>query len=352
MLATRATGRCDRYAAACAPERAAALPRMRSAPRSAIMIVGRVGVAARDDRHDRRVDHPQTLQAVHAQLRVDDGIIVCVAHTRRADRVVDQHQASAQVRFEIRALCHRGSWLELLQHDLAQRRPARRSPAPRCMPATSDSTSSGSESVFVMIRGLALGIGRAQAIPDRALGGRRARGLSPRSGRRRSRRRGLRSRQRPCGTGCPRPAGRARAHERDDLGDASSVSGPDLRSSHSASGLGLSAPYSVLVIGDLPDHRHERVILEVAANAAKLVANGDARHPELVRGADSRQQQQLGGVDRARSRAAPRAGAHELLTAAPSAHAHADRAGRPRARRRARSLGCAPRGWGGSERRT
>ena len=47
---------------------------------------------------------------------------------------------------------------------------------------------------------------------------------------------------------------------------------PERRSSHSASGFGLSAPYSVVVVGDLPDHRHERVVLQVAPDARQVVA--------------------------------------------------------------------------------
>ena len=68
------------------------------------MIVGALVLPPTIVRHDRGVDHAQALQAVDAQLRVDDGLRVGVAHARRADGVVDQHQAPAQVGFELLAL--------------------------------------------------------------------------------------------------------------------------------------------------------------------------------------------------------------------------------------------------------
>ncbi len=82
---------------------------------------------------------------------------------------------------------------------------------------------------------------------------------------------------------------------------------PERRSSHSASGLGLSAPYSVSLVRDLPKHRHERVVLEVAPDARQLVADLHASRPQLLGRADPGQQQQLRRADRAGSTGAPRA---------------------------------------------
>ncbi len=132
------------------------------------MIVGALVLPPGIERHDRRVDHAQTLEPVHAQLRVDDGILVRVAHTRRANRVVDQHQAPAQVGFEIGAVDDAAapglSSFSTISRNAACAAISRASR----MPAISDSTSSGSESVFVMIRGLALGSAeRSQTLPAR-----------------------------------------------------------------------------------------------------------------------------------------------------------------------------------------
>src|ERR1700729_4612690 len=44
-----------------------------------------VGVAAGDDRHDRRVHHAQALESVHAKSGVDHRIIARLAHPARAD---------------------------------------------------------------------------------------------------------------------------------------------------------------------------------------------------------------------------------------------------------------------------
>ena len=56
----------------------------------------------------------------------------------------------------------------------------------------------------------------------------------------------------------------ARAREGDHLGDGRAELARR-RSSHSASDLGLSAPYSVVGAVDLPDHCHERLVLQVRA---------------------------------------------------------------------------------------
>uniref|UniRef100_A0A182JMJ5 Uncharacterized protein n=1 Tax=Anopheles atroparvus TaxID=41427 RepID=A0A182JMJ5_ANOAO len=53
----------------------------------------RVDVAAGDPRHNAGVDHPQSLDAVDAQLRIDDGPwVVRRAHLGRAGHVVDRHR--------------------------------------------------------------------------------------------------------------------------------------------------------------------------------------------------------------------------------------------------------------------
>ena len=46
----------------------------RSAARSPIMTVGACVLPERDERHDRRIGDAQPVDAVHAQLRVDDGL--------------------------------------------------------------------------------------------------------------------------------------------------------------------------------------------------------------------------------------------------------------------------------------
>jgi hypothetical protein len=97
---------------------------------------------------------------------------------------------------------------------------------------------------------------------------------------------------------------------------------PERRSSHSASALGLSAPYSV--VGSETDDRHERVVLQVAPDARQVVAHLHAGGAQVVGRADARQQQQLRRVDRARRQQHLALGAHELLAAAPLAQAHAD----------------------------
>ena len=64
-------------------------PRIRSAARSATAIVGAFVFPRGTRRHHRGVDDPQPLDAAHAQLEVDHGVLVR-AHRARADRVVER----------------------------------------------------------------------------------------------------------------------------------------------------------------------------------------------------------------------------------------------------------------------
>ena len=75
-------------------------------------------------------------------------------------------------------------------------------------------------------------------------------------------------------------------------------------------------------VRDLPDHRHERVVLQVAAHARQLDARLHSRRAQLLRGADPRQQQQLRGVDRAGRQQDLARGAHQLFSASPLAQAY------------------------------
>ena len=57
----------------------------------------------------------------------------------------------------------------------------------------------------------------------------------------------------------------------------------------------------------VPDHRHERVVLQPAADPGQVVDDVDADLPQVVGRPDAREHQQLRGVDRARRTARPRA---------------------------------------------
>ena len=103
------------------------------------------------------------------------------------------------------------------------------------------------------------------------------------------------------------------------------VSGPLRRSSHSASRLGPVPAVERALVRDLPDHRHERVVLQVAPDSRQVVAHLHAGRLQLAGRADARQQQQLRRVDRAGAQQHLALGAHELLASAPRAQAHADR---------------------------
>jgi hypothetical protein len=78
-----------------------------------------VGVSAGDDGHDRGVHDAQVLESVDAESRVDHGVVAIVAHAACAGGVIDQHEAPAQVGFEIGALAPVESGLELREDDLA-----------------------------------------------------------------------------------------------------------------------------------------------------------------------------------------------------------------------------------------
>ena len=80
-------------------------PRIRSAARSATMIVGRVRVAARDHRHDGGVHDPQALQAPHAQLGVDDRQVVD-PDPARAHGVVEEVHPAPDVGLELGVVGH------------------------------------------------------------------------------------------------------------------------------------------------------------------------------------------------------------------------------------------------------
>ena len=147
---------------------------------------------------------------------------------------------------------------------------------------------------------------RSAARAGRAPRGDEHRARSSPRGRRTPRCRGPRSTRRPCGTGCRRRAARAACARRRRPRRPSRSAAPILRSTHSARSFGLSAPYSV-GLGDLPDHGHERVVLEVRADARQLVADVDPTSRRSSGGADARQQQDLRRADRARRRGSPRA---------------------------------------------
>ena len=151
------------------------------------------------------------------------------------------------------------------------------------MPATSESTSSGSDSVLVMIRGLSAGSAERSHTWPRAFG-------RDEHGRDHDAvavvlllRRGPRSRRRPCGTGCRRRAARRGCARRRRPRRRSRSAGPMRRSSHSASGLRLVGAVAACRWSETSQmHRHERVVLEVAADARQLVAHLDARGAQLV----------------------------------------------------------------------
>ena len=68
-----------------------------SAAFSAIMIDGRVGVAGHERGHDAAVDDAQALDAVHAQLGIDDGERVARrAHLAGAGRMEDRRAPAAR----------------------------------------------------------------------------------------------------------------------------------------------------------------------------------------------------------------------------------------------------------------
>ena len=125
---------------------------------------------------------------------------------------------------------------------------------------------------------------------------------------------------------------------------------PERRSSHSASGLRLVGAVQRVLVGDLPDHRHERVVLEVAPDAGQLVAR--PRTPAArssSAGPDARQQQQLRRADRAGATAAPRARpARPPRRRGRWRSAHADRAVALELDAQHGRRPCAPRGSGAS----
>ena len=124
------------------------------------------------------------------------------------------------------------------------------------------------------------------------------------------------------------------------------------RSSHSASGLRLVGAVQRALVGDLPDHRHERVVLQVAPDARQLVAHLHAGGAQLLAPApmpDSSSScgELIAPADSSTSRSARTSSSPRR----PRAQAHADRALALELDAEHASPSCAPRGSGRVERR-
>ena len=175
----------------------------------------------------------------------------------------------------------------------------RRSHGRACTPATSEATSSGSDSELVRICGLAVGVGRAQPHPPARLGRDEHRRDHHRVAVVTSQPRGPRSRRRPCGTGCRRRAGPRGCGEMRTTSATVELSGPLRRSTHSATHRGCSAVSSVSSSETSKITVTNGWSWRFLPTPGQLVADGDADRAQLVGRADPRQLQQLGRADRA-----------------------------------------------------
>ena len=79
----------------------------------------RIGVAAHDGRHDRGIDHPQSLDSVHLQAGIDDRHGV-VAHLAGAGRVPGGGGRTPHEGFEIRVASEVRSRCHLLAPDVVE----------------------------------------------------------------------------------------------------------------------------------------------------------------------------------------------------------------------------------------